>query len=231
MTDVATKPRPRPAHAPARPAPARRPRRVSGPLLPPARGRARRRPLPQRLGAFLRSLPDHTLLDRLVRGRFWIPLVGLMLGGIVALQVELLKLGASTSRSIELASGLQSRNDVLRAQVAADSSPGRIEGLAVRMGMVMPGPESITFLGARDASPRRAARSIHPPDLATFEATLQASNAASTLTTPLLTPPPPSTPKRTTPTSSTTTTTPSTSTTTTTATSATTAGAPPPTVP
>jgi hypothetical protein len=103
-----------------------------------------------------------------------------MLVGIVAMQVELLKLNASTGRSIELIGSLQGRNDLLRAQVAAASNPNRIEHLASRMGMTMPSPESITFVKARSASVRRALAGIHPPNLAAFEAALRAASASST---------------------------------------------------
>ena len=162
------------------------PRRISGPAAAPAQARlAPRRAtseetFSERLGALLRSLPDHPLLDRVVRGRAWIPILGVMLVGIVAMQVELLKLNASTGRSIELISSLQSRNDGLRAQVAAASDPGRIERLASHMGMTMPGPESITFLRARSASVRRALAGIHVPDLAAFQAALNVSYVAVT---------------------------------------------------
>lgn len=138
----------------------------------------------ERLGAFLRSLPDHALLDRLVRGRVWIPLLGVMLVGIVAMQVELLKLNASTGRSIELISSLQSRNESLRVDVASASNPNRIERIATGMGMTMPGPEAITFLSARSASAQRALAGIRPPDVAAFQAALPADSAtASTPTT------------------------------------------------
>ena len=157
------------------PAPAPRPRAV------PRRARARKQTPTERLVAFLRSLPDHPLLDRVVRGRAWIPLLGVMLVGIVAMQVELLKLNATTGRSIELISSLQGRNDMLRAQVASASDPNRIERLASRMGMAMPGPGAITFLDARSASVQRALARIHVPDLIAFEAALRVSGAAVTL--------------------------------------------------
>lgn len=171
------------------------PRRVSGPgAAPSPRPRpepgvrqvarpttTRKQRLSERLAALVRSLPDHPLLDRVVRGRAWIPLLGVMLVGIVAMQVELLKLNADTGRSIELVGSLQSRNDILRVQVASASDPKRIERLASRMGMTMPGPEAITFLKARSASVRRALGRIHVPNPAAFEAALGVSNASAAL--------------------------------------------------
>lgn len=172
------------------------PRRISGPVAPRALPRTSPRPAPAgqaaplvRLAAFLFSAPDHPLLDRIIRGRVWIPLLGVLLAGIVGMQVELLKLNAAAGRSIELISALQSRNEGLRAQVVSATDPGRIERLASHMGMTMPGPEAITFLSVWSASLRRAVASIHVPDLAAFEAELQASSAGtaaptSTTTTP-----------------------------------------------
>src|SRR5215467_15439290 len=57
---------------------------------------------------------DHPLLDRLIRGRAWIPILGVLLAGIVAMQVEVLKLSVSVGRSVAVASQLQSENQALR---------------------------------------------------------------------------------------------------------------------
>ena len=154
-------------------------RRVSGPV----RARQRRQrvvPLSERAVAFIRALPDHSLLDRIVRGRTWIALLGVMLAGIVAMQVELLKLNASIGRSIQLGAALQSRNDNLRASVSSLSDAQRIERLASGMGMVMAGPTSVQFLDARHVSAAKAAANIHTPDTASFQAALQAMLSAAT---------------------------------------------------
>lgn len=163
---------PRPVRARVAPA---APRRISGPKRPvrahPAR--ALNVSLTSRAADFIRSLPDHALLDRLVRGRAWIPVLGVMLAGIVAMQVEVLKLNASMGRSISLASSLQTRNELLRTNISSLSDAHRIERLAMKMGMVMPGPTSVDFLGGR-ARAARAAAAIHAPDPAAFDSALQA---------------------------------------------------------
>jgi len=134
----------------------------------------RKRAVPRRL-PLIGGLPEHPLLDRIVRGRGWIPILGVMLAGIVAMQVEVLKLNASIGRSLALSATLQSRNDSLRATVAALSDAKRIEGLATKMGMVMPGPTSVDFVTAGQASAGGAAAGIHTPDQAMFTSALQAS--------------------------------------------------------
>jgi hypothetical protein len=169
----------------------RSPRRVSGPLggataAPPARRRTRSRerppalpasaPLVRRSAAFVRALPDHALLDRIIRGRAWIPLLGVLLAGIVAMQVEVLKLNAGIGRSLERGTALQSQNELLRAHVAGLADDQRIESMAAAMGMVMPAPASIKFLSlGRSAALTRALSDVHEPDAASFTSALGAS--------------------------------------------------------
>lgn len=153
----------------AAPAPAAAPRRSARRASPAAN----RGPLVVRARAFVTALPDHPLLDRVIRGRAWIPILGVLLAGIVAMQVAVLKLGAGVGRSIERSTALQSRNEQLRASVASLSDDQRIERLAASMGMIMPAPEAVNFL---NVSPRvaadKAARSIHQPDASDFIASL-----------------------------------------------------------
>jgi hypothetical protein len=144
---------------------------------------------------FIRTLPDHRLLDRLIRGRWWIPVLGVMLAGIVAMQVEVLKLGASMGRSLERNSVLSSENAGLRQSVATLGDDQRIEQLAGTMGMVMPPPQAVGFLSASaDGNAGRALANIHQPSASSFlsltptngeivtSATLAAANAASSTT-------------------------------------------------
>jgi hypothetical protein len=83
-----------------------------------------------------------------VRGRAWIPLLGLLLAGIVATQVEILKLSASMGRSLEQNGTLTTENQLLQASVASLGNDQRIEQLASGMGMVEPPPGAVGFLAA-----------------------------------------------------------------------------------
>ena len=124
--------------------------------------------------SIVRALPDHPLLDRVVRGRAWIPLLGVLLAGIVAMQVEELKLGASIGRSIERSSALEGRNEQLRASVSELSDQQRIERVASGMGMIMPPPGAVGFLSANQSgSVQRALANVRAPDPSAF--TLQPS--------------------------------------------------------
>jgi len=143
--------RPRP-----RPAPAPKPREQTGGLA-------------RRAGAFVVSLPDHPWLDRVVRGRVWIPLLGVLLAGIVAAQVEILKAGASMGRSLEQTSTLTNQNEQLRGSVAALADDQRIERLAGTMGLVLPPPGAVGYLVAqRGGNVGGALANIHAPDSYAF---------------------------------------------------------------
>jgi len=173
-----------------------RTRRVSGPGRSAPAGTLRSRravargSLSIRAAAFVRALPEHRLLDRIVRGRAWIPMLGILLAGIVAMQVEVLKFGASMGRSIERTTALQSQNELLRASVARLADDQRIESRAAAMGMVMPAPDAIGFMSLRpNGYVQRAAASIHAPNAASFIASLPAtaiaaSSASTAVTSP-----------------------------------------------
>src|SRR5690349_13067225 len=105
-------------------------RRVSGPLRPlPAggatAGAARAR---QRTSAFARlsKLPEHRIVDVALRSRAWIVVVALMLGGIVAMQVSLLKLNSGISRAVQTSATLERQNADMQDTIARLSSSERI---------------------------------------------------------------------------------------------------------
>ena len=144
-----------------------RPQRARRSTARPSAGAA----ISARTLAFVGSLPDHPLLDRIVRGRTWIALLGLMLVGIVAMQVEQLKLGASIGRSVGRTSQLQTRNEQLQASVALLSDEQRIESVAAKEGMIMPPPSAVGFLAnRRQTDIQKALSNIHAPDPSAFSA-------------------------------------------------------------
>jgi hypothetical protein len=138
------------------------------------------------------------LLDRIVRGRAWIPVLGIALVGIVVMQVEVLKLGSSVGRSMNTATELSSQIQIERAQVSALASPARIQRLATGYGLSQPGPTDNHFVSAR-TSVKQAIAGIHPVDASAFTTRLaqeqalddivptaaaQAANATDAGTTP-----------------------------------------------
>jgi cell division protein FtsL len=137
-------------------------------------------PLLQLLIAQVRSLPERSVLDKVIRGRVWIPLLGILLVGIVAMQVEVLKLNAGIGGSMARSAALESQNQSLRAEVAQLSSDSRIESLAAGMGMVVPTAAATKFLGpgsGRDLT--RVLAGVHAPDATSFTAALLTRGAAA----------------------------------------------------
>ena len=152
------------ARSHGRPLAPRAPRRVSGPVARPrpvARPAARPAPVaaPRQRAAAL-----HRFVDRLLRGRAWIWLIGGALMGIVAMQVSLLKLNTGISRAVQSATTLERANARLEGRIAKLSSNERISRIALERGMVAPPAGAVVYVHARpDADAERAARRITPP--------------------------------------------------------------------
>ena len=157
------------ARARTRTAPAPRlPRRISGPALKP---RAVSAPKPV-TGVFerIRALPDHRVIDRLLRGRVWICFVGVALMGIVAMQVSLLKLNSGISRAVETSATLERQNSGMEASIARLASGERIRTGADRRGMVTPAAGEVKYVRVRGgADATRAARRMRSPSDAAKE--------------------------------------------------------------
>jgi len=141
-------------------------RRLSGPIARPVPSVAL--PAPSRrgsTGAFerLRALPEHRVVDRLLRSRLWIWVVGVLLGGIVAMQVSLLKLNSGISRAVETTTTLERQNADLEAAIARLSAPDRIESGASSLGMLMPPAGDVTYLSPGAQDPAKAVRRMQPP--------------------------------------------------------------------
>ena len=160
------------ARARARTAPAPRlPRRISGSAHPAAKPRAV--PAPRRVtGVFerIRALPDHRVIDRLLRGRVWICFVGVALMGIVAMQVSLLKLNSGISRAVETAATLERQNSGMEASIARLASGERIRAGADKAGMVTPAAGAVRYLRVRPGQDAgRAVRRMRAPSDAAKE--------------------------------------------------------------
>jgi len=132
--------------APARKAPARNPRRakpktkrVNGQLIPLAVGRT---------AVAVRQLPDSGLVVRMTRGRAWIGVLGLLLVGIVALNVVTLSFAASSGQIDEQITTLEQENGGLRSRDALLSGVGKVRGAAAPLGLAMPSSDTIHFTEA-----------------------------------------------------------------------------------
>lgn len=135
---------PRPRTAPKRrTAPSRAPgkrrapvRRPGGQLIPIAVGTA----------AAVKHLPDTGLVVRLTRGRAWIGVLGVLLAGIVALNVVTLSYSASTGHIEENVAALEKENDMLSARVDAVSGVSRVGHDAAAIGLGTPQLDGVTSI-------------------------------------------------------------------------------------
>jgi hypothetical protein len=136
--------------APARKAPARQPaparrkaptRRPGGQLIPIAVGTA----------TAVRNLPDSSLMVRMTRGRAWIAVLGVLLVGIVALNVVTLSLAANAGPIDQNIQALDEENSILRGRDAQKSGAGRIRHDAAELGL---SAAAVDLVGSIQASPR-----------------------------------------------------------------------------
>jgi hypothetical protein len=153
-----------PAPAPSRTAPPKRkkaaPSRRAAATAParraPARAPQRARPKPKRntggqpglaiavgrTAATVRHLPDSGLIVRMTRGRAWIGVLGVLLAGIVALNVVTLSFAASAGKIDEQITALEEENSTLGSRAAERFGTDRIRFEASQQGLVMPNLEA-----------------------------------------------------------------------------------------
>jgi hypothetical protein len=156
-------------------APARRTAPPARPPRKPARKPARARPrtsrslaggghlIPLAVGrtaVAVSQIPDTRAIKRLTRGRAWIALLGVLLIGIVGLNVATLGLTASAGDIERQIQTLGQENSVLRARLAQRLSSQRVEGKAAALGLAVPSPGEITYRDAGPDAVREAARRL-----------------------------------------------------------------------
>ena len=184
--------------------PAARPRPVPAPARRPISGATVTFPTTESLRR-LRALPDNRWLDKLLRSRAWIWLLGVGLGGIVFMQVSLLKMNAGIGRAVETAATLERANAELQGQVATLSSGDRVRLLAGGMGLVEPDAGDVGWLRVRPGvDGRRAARNMSSPTEQARQLLASGGRVTATPVAPTTT----TSPTTTTPVTTTTTTTP-----------------------
>lgn len=127
--------------APARTAPARREvpaRRPGGQLIPIAVGTA----------TAVRHLPDSSLMVRMTRGRVWIGVLGLLLAGIVAVNVVTLSLAASAGHVDRNIQALDGENSLLRGRDARLYGSARVRHDAAALGLTVAATDRIGYVRA-----------------------------------------------------------------------------------
>lgn len=139
--------------APTRRAPARHQapaRRPVGQLIPIATGAAHA----------VRGLPDTSLMVRLTRGRAWIGLLGVLLAGIVALNVLTLSFAATAGQIDQNIQALDQENSILRSRDAQRSGVSRVRHDAAALGLTVPTGDGVDVLRSRPQDVSVAAKRL-----------------------------------------------------------------------
>ncbi len=142
-------------------------RQLSVPAQPavlPAPGRRRpratpaRRPSPQRhqrhggrrlVGRTVHvvaHLPESRPVVGVSRSRLWIAIIGILLTGLVTINVMTVGYGASSSRIDEQIQSLERRNAILKSTETELLSMPRVRDAALAAGMATPDPEELRYL-------------------------------------------------------------------------------------
>lgn len=109
----------------------------------PARRRAPERPAPQ-----ARSRRRH--VHRRVRGHIvWMTAFAVMLAGVVAINVAVLRANVAVNRLDDRIAQLQNENQALAAQDSAANSAPQIEKAAHKLGLVQAPAQDTTYLDMR----------------------------------------------------------------------------------
>jgi hypothetical protein len=130
-----------PARAP-RPAPRTRPR----PAGPARRTGSHLIPIAVGTATAVRQFPDSTLIVRMTRGRLWIGVLGVLLAGIVALNVFTLSLTATAGHVEQNIVALEKENSILRSRDAQRSGASRIRHDAGAIGMEMAAVDEVASI-------------------------------------------------------------------------------------
>ncbi len=139
-----------PAPRPSRTTPPRKRQSVGGQLIP----------LAGRTAVAVGQLPDSGLVVRMTRGRAWIGVLGVLLAGIVALNVITLSFAASSGRIDEQATALEQDISVTSGRAARLDGIGNVRRTAAPLGLAMPSSEEIHFVDAGPGDVATAARRL-----------------------------------------------------------------------
>jgi hypothetical protein len=141
------------------------------------------------------GIADSGFVVGMSRGRAWIVVLGLLLGGIVALNVIGLSLSSSGGTVSAKIDEIQQENSVLRGRIASRLSNERITRAATALGLAVPAPDAVHYLDAKASDAEKAAQRLAdglianaPPTVAPSESDLATSDGSIAPAPPAVTP-------------------------------------------
>lgn len=106
------------------------------------------------------DLADSGVVVGMTRGRTWIVVLSILLGGIVAVNVLGLTLSADGSATAVKIDDLERQNSVLRGRVASRLSNDKVSAAAARLGLSTPAPGEVGYLTAERRDVEEAVRRL-----------------------------------------------------------------------
>jgi hypothetical protein len=97
---------------------------------------------------------------RMTRGRAWIGVLGVLLAGIVGLNVVTLSLAATAGQIDQNIQALDQENSILRSRDAQKSGSARVRHDAKALGLTVPTADQVTYLQASPRDVTAAARRL-----------------------------------------------------------------------
>lgn len=145
----------------ALPSPSRRRRSTTTrrrPVAPP-RGRPTRR-IVGRTAHVVTHLPESSAVVGMSRSRVWIAVIGVLLIGIVGINVLTVSYGSMASNVEAEIDGLQRRNAILKSNETTALSMPRVREAALAAGMTVPDPIDIEYRTYRPGDITAAAQRL-----------------------------------------------------------------------
>ena len=127
------------------------------------------------------GIADSGVVIGMARSRVWIGVLGVLLGGIVAINVVGLSLSASGSQISAKIDELIRDNSVQQSRLAHRLSNGRISKEASALGLAVPAPDAVHYLKAGDADAQQAAKRLADGSIANAPPTIAPSESATTV--------------------------------------------------
>lgn len=116
------------------------------------------------------GMADSGLMVGLTRGRLWIGVLGVLLGGIVAINVWGLSLSASTSAAAAKIDELERANSVAGARIAKRTSTVKVEaGAAADLGFGVPSADAVRYLKYKPAMATTAAERLASGEISVLD--------------------------------------------------------------
>ena len=188
-----------PAISSPRPATRTAPKRTSAPARRPrtkARTRAQARPATAggvvrfpvnavgRTAATVSGIADSGFVVGMARSRVWIAVLGVLLGGIVAVNVVGLSLSASGSETSAKIDELIRDNSVQRSRLAHRLSNGQITKAADSLGLAVPAPDAVHYLNSSATDAERAAERLADGSIANAPPAIMPTETETTVVDP-----------------------------------------------